>query len=182
MDIMGLNSSDDNNIYIRHSSKDQAFMIGTDKVTDKKFVLDPATIQIGWGCYEGTYQWLWDDKPGVRAEQPNPDWKRAFSVWLYFKEVGPKLWRRHSWGEAKGFNQMLSLIWNDINANPGKVAAFEYVGCEVEKFKVGESAIPKFNFLAWTDKPAGFITSNVDNTNGNSTVTKNLKLSEDLPF
>ena len=161
MDIMGINSTSDS-IYVKYSSSDQCFMSGEDIIEAPKFLVDPETIQIGWGIYEGAYDWVWDEKPGVRTSQPTPDWKRAFSVWIFYKEEGPKLWRRFSWGESQGFNQLLSMIWNDIPANKGKVAVIEYIGGEEVKFKVGKSAIPKFKFVAWVDKPAEFTTLDVD--------------------
>lgn len=156
MDIMGIETSDDANRFIKHSSKHECWIVGEEQIDLQKFCVDPETIQIGWGAWEGMYEFVWDEKPGVRSDKPGPDWKRAFSVWLYNKNIGPKLWQNFTWGESKGFNQMLSLIWNDIEHNKGKVAVFEYTGSNKETFKIGSSSIPKFTFIQWMDKPTEF--------------------------
>jgi hypothetical protein len=161
MDILGINSGGDN-VYIKHSP-DKGWMIGDESLNNVVHILiDPATIQTGWGIYEGAYSWEWDDKPGLSKGQPTPDHKRAFSVWIYTPEQGSKLWRRFSWGESQGFNKMCALFWNDIKANPGKVVHVKYTGAKVEKFKVGQAAIPEFEFVKWTDRPAEFVVNDVD--------------------
>jgi len=55
-----------------------------------------------------------------------------------------------------------ATFWNDIKANPGKVVHVKYTGAKVEKFKVGQAAIPEFEFVKWADKPAEFLVNNVD--------------------
>ena len=162
MDVMGINSSGSNLNFIKFDQEHKVWIAGEDFVEEEAFLIDPSTIQIGWGNYDGSYSWTWDEKPGVRAQQPTPDWKRAFSVWLYFKHAGPKLWRRFSWGESQGFNDMCGMIWDDIKANPGKCACFKLVGHEEKKFKIGQSQIPKFEFVKWVDKPEGFVVNDVD--------------------
>jgi hypothetical protein len=162
MDILGINTSGEN-VFIKHSSTDKCWMVGEEAHQDIVHILiDPASIQTGWGIYEGGYSWEWDDKPGVSKGQPTSEHKRAFSVWMYTKEHGSKLWRRFSWGESQGFNSMCATFWNDIKANPGKVVHMKYTGAKVEKFKVGQAAIPQFEFVKWADKPADFVTNDVD--------------------
>jgi len=162
MDILGINSSADN-VFIKHSSADKCWMIGEEIHEDIVHILvDPATIQTGWGIYEGGYNWVWDEKPGVSKGQPSSDYKRAFSIWIYSKEHGSKIWRRFSWGEGQGFNNLCSTFWNDIKANEGKVVHVKYTGATVEKFKVGQAAIPLFEFVKWTEKPAEFASYDMD--------------------
>jgi hypothetical protein len=162
MDILGINGSSDN-VYIKHCSTSKCWKVGDEALDNVVHLLiDPATIQTGWGIYEGAYSWQWDDKPGVGKPQPTPDHKRAFSVWMYTKEHKGKLWRRFSWGESQGFNALCATFWNDISANEGKVVHVKYTGAKVEKFKVGQAAIPAFEFVKWVDKPEDFVATNVD--------------------
>ena len=165
MDILGINSGGDN-VYIKHCSTNKCWKVGDEALDNVVHILiDPATIQTGWGIYEGAYSWEWDERPGLSKGQPTPDHKRAFSVWMYIPEHGAKLWRRFSWGESQGFNKMCAMFWNEIKANPGKVVYVKYTGAKVEKFKVGQAAIPEFEFVKWADKPADFVTTNVDAIN-----------------
>jgi hypothetical protein len=162
MDILGINGSSDN-VFIKHSSQSNCWMSGEDEHRDIVHILiDPSTIKTGWGIYEGGYHWQWDDKPGVAKSQPTSEHKRAFSVWMYTKEHKAKLWRRFSWGESQGFNSLCATFWNDINANPGKVVHVKYTGAKVEKFKVGQAAIPEFEFVQWVDKPEDFVFTDMD--------------------
>ena len=163
MDVMGINNTDEQQLqFIKHSSKNKCFMAGENKLNIQNFIIDPATIKIGWGVYEGIYDYVWDEKPGVRCAQPTPEWKRAFSIEMYTSAYGAMLWRNFTWGETQGVNKMLSLIWDDINANAGKVAAFTYTGVEDVNFKVGSSSVPQFTFKAWLDRPAEFVMPSQD--------------------
>lgn len=187
-DLLGINISS-GNVYIKHSSKEQCWVIGEDIHEDINYILvDPSTIQTGWGFYDGGYHFAWDEKPGVKGAQPTPDHKRAFSVWLYTKEHGPTLWRRFTWGEGQGFNKMCSLFWSDLKNNEGKVPCIMYKGSKYEKFNVGGSAIPQFEFIKWVDKPAEFTTVNMDDpivddsSNNQVDEPRSTLTDDDLPF
>tara|TARA_R110002033_G_scaffold3035_3_gene18682 strand:+ start:2524 stop:3150 length:627 start_codon:yes stop_codon:yes gene_type:complete len=156
MDILGLNGGGSDSLYIKHSSKDKAWITADGEINLVHFLVDPTSIQTGWGMYDGMYNFNWDEKPGVKGVLPGPDYKRAFSVNIYIPDVGTRLWQRFTWGEGEGFNNMCSTFWNDIQKNPGKVPHLQYTGSRVQEFKVGSSSIPEFSFVKWTDKPADF--------------------------
>jgi len=156
MDILGLNSGASDSLYIKHSSKDKTWVTADGEIQLVHLLIDPSTIQTGWGMYDGLYNFTWDEKPGVKGVQPGPDKKRALSVSMYIPDVGTRLWQRFTWGEGEGFNNMCSTFWNDIGKNPGKVPHLQYTGSKVQEFKVGSSSIPEFTFVKWADKPADF--------------------------
>ena len=156
MDILGLNGGGSDSLYIKHSSKDKTWQTQDGEINLVHFLVDPTSIQTGWGMYDGMYNFTWDERPGVKGIQPGPDYKRAFSVSIYIPDVGTRLWQRFTWGEGEGFNNMCSTFWNDIQKNPGKVPHLQYTGSRVQEFKVGSSAIPEFTFVKWADKPADF--------------------------
>jgi hypothetical protein len=162
MDILGLNGGGSDSLYIKHSSKDKTWQTQDGEINLVHLLVDPASIQTGWGMYDGLYNFTWDKKPGVKGVQPGPDYKRAFSVSLYIPDVGTRLWQRFTWGEGEGFNNMCSTFWNDIQKNPGKVPHLQYTGSKTQEFKVGSSSIPEFSFVKWTDKPADFNAVPVD--------------------
>jgi hypothetical protein len=191
MDLLGLNSQGQS-LFIKHSHKDKCWMRGGEIIEPKYLFVDPSTAQTGWGMYDGNWNYTFDKKVGVAETQPSNDHRRAFSICIYIPDgpdKGPYIWRNFTWGECVGFNELCSLFWNDIDKNPGKVAAVEYKGSREEKGKVGGFTVPEFSFLKWTDKPADFVfeTVRVEETVENKTVDFDFSKSEelkedDLPF
>ena len=82
MDILGLNGGGSDSLYIKHSSKDKTWQTQDGEINLIHFLVDPTSIQTGWGMYDGMYNFTWDERPGVKGIQPGPDYKRAFSVSL----------------------------------------------------------------------------------------------------
>jgi|TARA_R100000081_G_scaffold88315_1_gene59679 hypothetical protein len=170
-DVLGINNQSAGS-YLKHSHKNNCWQINGESVSDIVYLLvDPTTIKTGWGCYDGEYDYVWDEKPSVRVPQPSPDYKRAFSVRLYSKEYGNLLWQGYTWGEAQGFNNMCRLFWDEISSQNGNVAMIKYTGTEEKQFKVGSSSVPLFEFSKWVPKPSEFtqdaqqeILPNEDNT------------------
>ena len=165
MDILGLNNNtgDADSVYINHSSQQKRWLSAGNPVEVSSFLVDPSTIKTGWGMYDGEYHYEWDEKPGVQIDQPTPDFKRAFSVYIWIPKVGTKLWQRHTWGEGQGFNLLCGTFWNDIaNAKPGEVPYVDYLGAKNENFKIGSSSIPQFRLREWVQRPDDFVIPTYD--------------------
>ena len=195
MDILGLNQGNDemgDGIFIKHSATTKGWMIGSDTIEVKDFLVDTTTIKTGWGMYDGQYHYVWDEKPGVVCEKPSVDHRRAFSVWIYIPNQGAKVWRRTSYGEGEGFNALCTTFWNEMKNNPDKCPHLQYTGSVDKKFKIGGTSIPEFAFVKWADRPDDFVVQNIDTRDANPNVDIEAKVDaalgltpkseDDLPF
>ena len=124
------------------------------------FVIDLATIKQGWGKFaEGEMpEWIWDN--GSRPPRPSDDHKRGFSVNLFsprsFGEDHPtREWSSTSTGACKGIENLYAA-WEVARAdNPDKLPVVAFTGAEHAKIGKGNTSIPQFKIVDWTERPEG---------------------------
>ena len=93
MDILGLNGGGSDSLYIKHSSKDKTWQTQDGEINLVHFLVDPTSIQTGWGMYDGMYNFTWDERPGVKGIQPGPQIPKfqLFKVFLGVKSNSEQL-------------------------------------------------------------------------------------------
>jgi hypothetical protein len=111
-------------------------------------MVDPDTIKMGWIWYENstkTYHEVWQKDIFTPIDQPSPDYKPAFSVWVlpWYKTDEssvmhhPMLWKRNSHCEYKGFMNMGASYYEKAKENPGKLPIVRVEESELIVYKSG---------------------------------------------
>ena len=156
--------------YLKHHFQEKCWYRGKEKIDANYFMVDPATMLMGWGKYtagEG-YSYIWQKDLFSPVTRPDEEYKKAFSVWLQPIYVQGKdnnvhhpisLWQRHSFGEYKGFQEMGASFYNEIQKpeNEGKLPAVKYTGSESISIGKGATSIPHFEFVGMKDRPTDFV-------------------------
>ena len=156
--------------YLKHHFQEKCWYRGKEKIDANYFMVDPATMLMGWGKYtagEG-YSYIWQKDLFSPVTRPDEEYKKAFSVWMQPIYVQGKdnnvhhpvsLWQRHSFGEYKGFQEMGASFYNEIQKpeNKGKLPAVKYTGSESISIGKGATSIPHFEFVGMKDRPKDFV-------------------------
>ena len=156
--------------YLKHHFQEKCWYRGKEKIDANYFMVDPATMLMGWGKYtagEG-YSYIWQKDLFSPVTRPDEEYKKAFSVWMQPIYVQGKdnnvhhpvsLWQRHSFGEYKGFQEMGASFYNEIQKpeNEGKLPAVKYTGSESISIGKGATSIPHFEFVGMKDRPKDFV-------------------------
>lgn len=139
--------------YIRFLPSANAWMIGKDEFTLKKFVMDQTSIKTGWGKMETgeAPNWVWDASPGVSGPKPSDDHKRGFAICLFIKSQGTVEWSTTGVGQVMGFVAIYDDIFKAQADNPGQVPILEYSGSDAIKIGKGNTRKPKFSILGWVE-------------------------------
>lgn len=140
--------------YVRFMPSANAWMHGGAEVQLKQIVFDHASVRTGWGkMAEGSApEWQWDNQLGVRSPQPSDEHKRGFSIRLYAKAIGVAEWSSTGTGPCMGFDAIFDQIWNEKDANAGKVPVVEYTGSEPIKVGKGNTRKPQFRLVKWVPR------------------------------
>ena len=172
--------------YLKHHFQEKCWYRGKEKIDVNYFMVDPATILMGFGMYDPSsgYDYKWQNDLFTSINRPSEEYKKAFSVWVLPKYVeGSKnvehpvsLWQRHSFGEYKGFQEMGASFYAETQKpeNEGKLPVVKYTGSESISIGKGSTSIPHFEFVGMRDRPNEFVIpdwyseSPSDNQNGNS--------------
>ncbi len=172
--------------YLKHHFQEKCWYRGKERIDANYFMIDPATILLGYGRYEtgSGYDYVWQKDLFTPVDRPSDEYKKAFSVWVLPKYVEGSnniehpvsLWQRHSFGEYKGFQEMGASFYavTQKPENEGKLPVVKYTGSESISIGKGSTSIPHFEFVGMKDRPAEFVIpdwyseSPSDNQNGDS--------------
>lgn len=149
-----LNLSGGGGAYIRFMPSVNAWVFGGAEVPIKQIVVDPDTAKTGWGkMAEGAApEWVWTQTLGAYGNAPSPEHKKGFSIQLYTKQTGTVEWSSTGTGPCLGFDAIFEQIWNEKDANPGKVPVIEYTGSEAMKVGKGNTRKPTFKLIKWVPR------------------------------
>ena len=190
----------DNSIYLKFISRDKQFKLADEECKFKYMQLDLATLQTGWGRYEGGYEFVWDTVVGAKTERPAGEkWNRAFSIWVMVDGVEdrPLLWQRNSVNEYQTVLEILKGCVLQWQKHKPLLPCFAFTGVETVKGKMNDFNRSKFEFKDWTPRKDTFVIptleaeSNDDWTNPNAGLSdlvdqqaaKSSDITEeDLPF
>jgi len=165
--------------YLKHIFDEGGWKVGKEKIDANYFQVDTATIKLGWGMYNGDYNYVWQDDLHKAIPKPDEDYKNAFSAWLYPKFISDTqnfdlgravLWQSHTWGEYKGFIKMCSMFYEEAQhtENLDKLPIVKYTGSEQQKIGKGTSRIPEFELVGFKDRAEGFVLPSFALEDGNS--------------
>ena len=140
---------------------------GPREVEIENVVIDLENIKQGWGRFaEGEApEWIWDN--GKRAPRPTEDHKRGFSVVLFsprtFGDDAPsREWSSTATGAIKGLESLYAEFELKREDNPGKLPVVAYLGSTAVRVGKGNTSIPNFQIVDWTDRPDGLPTDDDD--------------------
>ena len=155
MSMLGL--SEGTSEYIRFKPSLNQWLVDGEEIEMKGLMIDPSSLKTGWGKIQEAEapDWQWDERPGVKGSQPSPDHKRGFSVMVYLKAHGWREWTTTGSGPKMGLEAVWPSIHNGAAANPGKVAKVKYDGATAQAIGKGQTRVPQFELVGWSDKPEG---------------------------
>ena len=155
--------------YLKHHFQEKCWYRGKEKIDINYFMVDPATILMGFGMYDPSsgYDYKWQNDLFTSINRPSEEYKKAFSVWVLPKYVEGatniehpvSLWQRHSFGEYKGFQEMGASFYAESQKpeNANKLPVVKYTGSESISIGKGATSIPHFEFVGMKDRPAEFV-------------------------
>ena len=159
MSMLGLSES--NAEYIRFKPSLNQWLVDGTEIDLKGLAIDPESLKTGWGkISEGVApEWSWDERPGVKGNQPTAEHKRGFSVMVYLKDSGWREWTTTGSGPKMGLEAVWPAIHNGAATNPGKVAKVKYNGATAQAVGKGQTRVPQFELVGWIDRPEGEATA-----------------------
>jgi len=158
--------------FLNYKHGPRCFYLGKEDIVEfDKLVVDVDSVKTGWGIFttETSYQYVWDERPGVRGPKPdNIDeqyWTGAFSMDCYIKDTEESvIWRHHSVGNARAFDLLTDTYLDRLDEKkPGQVGAFISLKQNNGHLKVGykddkqNTSWPLFEFHSWIDRPEQFV-------------------------
>lgn len=151
--MLGL--SETGGTYFRFKPSLNQWLVDGDEIDFKGMGIDPDSLKTGWGkIAEGQApEWHWDERPGVKGQQPDPDFKRGFSLMVYIKDYGWREWTTTASGPKMGLEAVWPSIHNAASANAGKMAMVACNGAKATAIGKGQTRVPEFELKGWQDKP-----------------------------
>ena len=162
----------DTSVYISHQAKTKSWIRQEEKMDVNYIQVDIDSYKLGWGKFNPDnrqYLYEWQEKVQIPIDRPAEDYRRAFSIWLYPVYIdgdkninhGVCLWRRHTSGEWRGFQDMMKKILaseNDVPNSDNLLPTVKYTGFVTDKNKTGmDSVIPQFEVVKWSEKKEDFV-------------------------
>jgi hypothetical protein len=143
--------------YIRFKPSLNQWLVDGEEIDLKGLLIDPSSLKTGWGkISEGAApEWQWDERPGVKGHQPDPEYKRGFSVMVYLSAHGWREWTTTGSGPKMGLEAVWPAIHNGASSNEGKVAKVKYNGAVAQAIGKGQTRVPQFELVGWADRPEG---------------------------
>ena len=202
MDILGgMSSGGGESPFLKWKTGDQKFYNGDNSIEFQYLQLDPATFLSGWGAYKQVsgYDFVWDQQFGVMGAKPEEDYKRAFSAWVLPQGSSrPLLWQNMTFAETKAFNNILSLFWNQKDANADLLPVVKFVGSKKIQVGLGQSSELEFEFAKFAPRaeefviPSWYLDDDISNVKGNDGLadlvdkqvndSNDLLTDDDIPF
>lgn len=151
--MLGL--SDSTAEYFRFKPSINQWLVDGEEIDFKGMGVDPDSLKTGWGkIAEGVApEWAWDERAGVKGKQPDPDYKRGFSVMVYIKDYGWREWTSTGSGPKMGLEAVWPAIHNAAASNAGKMAMLACHGSKAQAVGKGQTRVPEFELVGWKEKP-----------------------------
>lgn len=151
--MLGL--SDSTAEYFRFKPSVNAWYVDGDEIEFKGMGIDPDSLKTGWGkIMEGQApEWVWDERPGVKAPNPGEGFKRGFSVMIYLSDYGWREWTSTGSGPKMGLEAVWPHVHNGAASNQGKMAMVAFNGAKAVSIGKGTTRVPEFELKGWKEKP-----------------------------
>ncbi len=133
---------------------------GHELVTWEHAIFDLANIQTGWGIFkEGAApEWIMD--PSLDKQAPKPqdgqDWRRGFKLKLFSESAfdGVREFATTAVGAVRGILELYDQYEAEAEQHFNQVPVVQYVGSTAARIGKGNTNIPNFKIVTWTDRPA----------------------------
>ena len=148
---------------------------GPEPVTWDHAIFDLVNIETGWAIFaEGAPpEWVMD--PSLQTKAPKPKdgrpWRRGFKVMLCSDSAldGAREFATTAVGAVKGITALYEQYEREAPKHPNKVPVVKYAGSTPARIGKGNTNIPNFEIVDWTDRPAGLSGSNGTSNNPTDT-------------
>ncbi len=133
---------------------------GHEPVTWEHAIFDLANIQTGWGIFaEGAApEWIMDPALDTKAPKPQDgkDWRRGFKVNVFSESAlgGIREFATTAVGAGKGIFELYDQYEAEAEQHFNQVPVVQYVGSTAARIGKGNTNIPNFKIVKWTDRPA----------------------------
>lgn len=189
-----INIDDDSSVdgmYVKHCYEAGKFKAG-DTILELPRFLIHSNLRTGWGKYSGQYMFDWDDQLGVsnkdKQQMKQDGYERAFSCWIYNKNIGQMLWQRWSKTEGKSLDAVLTAAFSKEN-KPENIDNMSmhviYEGSEKKDFGMSSGYQAILTFVEWVQTPDDFKPlshDQSDSANNSATKEKEPLISDEIPF
>ena len=182
---LGINAGGNGNHWINFKVSEDSWFYSEGEMDLEKqvFMLDPDTVQAGWGKvgnFSPTYIWdkkanLPDPNPGGNDPEEADLWRRAVTAEIYIHNEGAFTWTTVGVGEKIGFNELIQAVWIDKDKQEGKLPVIQYTGSRNTTFR---TKVPEFKIERLSERPEEFGSRQI--TNGEESKPEPL-IKEDLP-
>ncbi len=133
---------------------------GQETVTWEHAIFDLANIQTGWGIFaEGQApDWSMDTslKMPIQKPQDGRDWRRGFKVSVFSDSAfgGVREFATTAVGAVRGILELYGQYEAEAEQHFGQVPVVKYTGATPTRIGKGNTSIPNFAIVKWTDRPA----------------------------
>ena len=101
---------------------------------------------------------------------------------LYIKVEGFFTCATTALGPMQGLNNIYQEVFNDQGDNPNLLPVIEYTGSEATTWKKGQSRIPQFKIVKWTERPDDWDSLDNAKPEAEAAPVAEEKPQDDIPF
>ncbi len=133
---------------------------GHEPVTWDHAIFDLANIQTGWGIFAEGQAPEWAMDPSLERKAPKPqddrDWRRGFKLSVFSDSAfgGVREFATTAVGAVRGILQLYEQYETEAGQHFNQVPVVQYVGSTAARIGKGNTNIPNFKIVKWTDRPA----------------------------
>jgi hypothetical protein len=132
---------------------------GPEPITWEHAIFDLANIQTGWAIFaEGQApEWVMD--PSLEKQAPKPqdgrEWRRGFKVSVFSESVfgGVREFATTAVGAVRGILELYGKFEAEVGQHFNQVPVVQYTGATSARIGKGNTNIPNFTIVKWTDRP-----------------------------
>ncbi len=132
---------------------------GQEPVTWEHALFDLANIQTGWGIFAEGQAPEWAMDPSLAKQAPKPqdgrEWRRGFKVSVFSDSAfgGVREFATTAVGAVRGIGQLYEQYEAESGQHFNQVPVVQYVGATPARIGKGNTNIPNFKIVKWTDRP-----------------------------
>ncbi len=160
---MPLNLHNDFTPHIRWMAQTSSWRMsgsdGQEPVTWEHAIFDLANIQTGWGIFAEGQAPEWTMDPSLAKQAPKPqdgrDWRRGFKLSLFSDSAfgGVREFATTAVGAVRGILQLYEQYEAESGQHFNQVPVVQYTGAAPARIGKGNTNIPNFKIVKWTDRP-----------------------------
>lgn len=127
-----------------------------------RFIFDLENLEIGWVSFEsGRPDWRLGKVGDEPVKQPSPEYKEAFRIHIYNKELGLREFGSSAKTVMRKADDLHTAYEMERGANAGKVPIVEITDTEIIKINSPQGElrfkVPNWSIAGWQEKPQNMI-------------------------